>query len=75
MNKSSSSKQSIHAVVGKLFALITCRLEDAHGPSVDGHRALDTGIAKDILSKVETASEEITTLCEVIHVLIGTDEI
>jgi len=55
--------------------MITFRLEDAHGPSVDGHRALDTGMAKDILNKVETASEEITTLCEAIRVLIGSEEL
>ena len=59
-----------HPVIGKLFALITCKLEDAHGPSVSGHHPANVATALEQTRQIMAMIEEIMTLCQAIEAML-----
>lgn len=71
MSSDNNYVKPLHPVVGELFALITCKLEDAHRPSVSGHRPKSAEEALQEAVQINTMAQEITILCEAIEALLN----
>ncbi len=70
MTNARNQDTPIHPVIGKLFALVTCKLEDLHEPSVNMHRPVDIPETSATAAQIQSAAAEISVLCEVIQLLV-----
>ncbi|WP_074204447.1 hypothetical protein [Parasphingorhabdus marina] len=61
----------IHPVIGKLSALITCKLEDAHRLSISGHRPTNIEDTLQEVNQINAMAGEITVLCEAVEAMLS----